>query len=443
VASLLESTRWPTWRGAAAVLRSERLLQHNTIVAAGTLVAGVLGVAFQSLISHQYRPADYGAVFAVVTAITFLGLPASAFTLLMARETSRGRASGQEAPSAALLRQGNRILLWTGFVMACGLALTSGQLGRAMSVPVNLWIAAALGLPFAAATPMLFGELQGEQRFGEYAALSAGLATLKLLGAIVLGYFLGSLGVILGISLAAAVVYAVARSRLSKKFDVKSRFPWWRPAAKYLIVVLPSTLALSAFLSTDVLMVKYYFPTGDAGKYAAVAAAGRAIFWGASGVAAVLFPKLAFRLARGSSGIQLVIASLAFVAISGVGGFAFLSIASTWVLRGFAGDAYVAAAPYLPWYAIAMTLLGGASVLIASNQARGRAGFLAIVLPATALEPVLIAVFHQNLWQVVQIMVVSMLVLFFALVLLYAAEQLRQTVPLSAREPGVETKPFR
>src|SRR4029077_17088336 len=80
--------------GALRVLGDERLLSHNLIVGSGTLIAGLLGVAFQVAVSHQFRPADYGAVFVVVTLVTFIGLPASAFTLLMAREVSRDRASG-------------------------------------------------------------------------------------------------------------------------------------------------------------------------------------------------------------------------------------------------------------------------------------------------------------------------------------------------------------
>src|SRR5712692_7377553 len=101
----------PAHSSPLAALRSERLLSHNAIVGAGTVTAGVLGVAFQSMASHQLRPADYGSVFAVVTLVTFIGLPAGAFTLLMARETSIGRATGQQAASATLLRRGNHALL--------------------------------------------------------------------------------------------------------------------------------------------------------------------------------------------------------------------------------------------------------------------------------------------------------------------------------------------
>src|ERR1700730_10778795 len=99
------------WRNAYALLKGERVLTHKLIVGGVTIAAGILGIAFQSLVSHQLRPADYGGVFAVVTLITFIGLPASALALLMARETSRDRAEGQYARSSALLRGGSRVLV--------------------------------------------------------------------------------------------------------------------------------------------------------------------------------------------------------------------------------------------------------------------------------------------------------------------------------------------
>src|ERR1700704_5868766 len=107
------------------LLRSERVLVHNLIVGGGTIAAGVLGVAFQSLVSHQLRPADYGAVFAVVTIVTFIGLPASAFTLLMARETSRVRAEGGLLRSTALLHFGNRTLVLIGVALALAFVIAS------------------------------------------------------------------------------------------------------------------------------------------------------------------------------------------------------------------------------------------------------------------------------------------------------------------------------
>ena len=93
-------------RGRSRSVAGERLLASNLLVVGGSVIAGVLGFVFQAVISHQLRPSDYGNAFAAMTLLTLVGLPASALTLLMARETSRDRAIGHTASSAVLLRSG-------------------------------------------------------------------------------------------------------------------------------------------------------------------------------------------------------------------------------------------------------------------------------------------------------------------------------------------------
>lgn len=407
-------------------LKSERLITHNAVLGVGTVMAGGLGVAFQSLFSHQLQPADYGAVFAVISAITFLGLPATGFTLLMARETSRGRANGLEAPSASLLRHGNRALLASGVLMAVALVLSTPWLSRLFQVPETLWLAAAPGIPFGIALPLLLGEFQGEQRFAALAGLTSAQAALKLLAAVALGVFLGPVGVIGGISLATIAVYAFAVRLLQPKLALRPKVPWFRSAAAYMSVILPSTIALSVLLSSDVLLVKHYFASHDAGQYASVAALGRAIFWGASAVAAVLFPKLVFRAELGRGGAQLVVASLLFVILGGALAYAIFSFVSGWLVVAFAGSAYASASAYLGWYAVGMTVLGGATVLIATHQSRGTPAFLAVLLPLTIAEPVLIVLFHQSLLQVVQVLTVAMVLVSIGLAGLYFVQERRQ-----------------
>jgi O-antigen/teichoic acid export membrane protein len=187
-------------------------------------------------------------------------------------------------------------------------------------------------------------------------------------------------------------------------------------------VVVPSTLSLAVLLSADVLLVKHFFPTGAAGEYAAVAAVGRAIFWGATGIAMVLFPKVVARNTLGRSSSPLVGTSLVLVAIGGFSGLILLVASSGWLLRAFAGGAYVGGAAYLPWYALGMTMLGGVSVFVATHQTRGRPGFLAVLLPLTLLEPLLIVTMHRSLLEVVQVVDVSMAAILVGLGALYLLE---------------------
>jgi len=388
------------------------------LVAGGTILAGGLGFAFQIAVSHGLRPTDYAAVFAAMTLLTLVGLPASALTLLMARETSRDRAASHSAASAALLRSGNRTLVVAGVALGVLFAFGSPLIGAFFSVPAEFVVAVAAGMPVALALPLLMGELQGQQRFLSFSSLNVGAAGLKLVAAIALGFALGPVGVVLGLAVAATISYGITFWLVRRRLAIRFTQPWLRPALRYLALILPSTLALAVLLSADVLLVKHFFSGRVAGEYSAVAALGRAIFWGAAGVAAVLFPKVIYHESQGGSGSRIVGLSLGIVAFGGISGIAVLGLVARPVLTAFAGLAYAGGATILPLYAIAMTLLGAASVLIATHQSRARAAFLSVLLPITVAEPVLIMAFHHSLLQVVWIVTLSMVGLVVGLTIL-------------------------
>ncbi len=390
----------PVWRNLYTLLEEERILTQNLVVGAGTIAAGVLGVAFQVLVAHRFKPSDYGDVFAVVTLITLISLPAGAFTLLQARETSRDRASGQAAQSAVLLRRASRALLLAGLVIGGVLALGSPLVGPLLGVPSALLVGAAMGIPASLALPLLMGEFQGEQHFVTFAVLAVAQAGAKLIAAVGLGVLLGPIGVITDLA-----------------------------------VILPSTFSLSVLLSVDVLFVKHFFSSQLSGEYAAVAALGRAIFWGASGIAIVLFPKVIFRRTKGLNGFLLVNASVLLVALAGIFGLIILATGAAPLLSVFAGVKYSAGASYLPLYGIAMTLLGGVAVLNAAHQTRGKPAFLAVLVPLTALEPLILLRYHGSLTEVVNVVVVCSALLVGGLAALYIFQERvpRTALPTLAR----------
>jgi O-antigen/teichoic acid export membrane protein len=355
--------------------------------------------------------------------------------LMMAREASRDRATGQRAASTAMLHDGNRILLLGGMAIAALAIIASPLLSRFFAVPVDFLVAGSAGLPFVLALPILIGDLQGEQRFVAFSSMAFAQAAFKLAAAVALGIAFGAVGIILGLSLGSAMSYAVAHVLLRRRLAIKARWRWQRPAIAYLGILLPSTLALAVLLSADVLLVKHFFSPRPAGEYAAVVALSRALYYAAAGVAIVLFPKVIFHESRGTSGSFLVWLSVGIVIGGGVAGIVLLTVSSGFLLWAFAGNAYTGGAAYLPWYGIGMTLLGAAGVLIATHQSRGRRDFLAVLIPLAVLEPVAILLFHQTLQQVVQVVDICMLALVIGLAVLYAAQQPGVRKPLVSLEP--------
>lgn len=411
---------------APASLIDDRFLRHNAIVGSSTLLAGVLGFAFQALITHRLRPSEFAAVFGAMTLLTLITLPGAALTLLMAREASRDRATGQRAASSALLREGNWLLLGAGITLALAVAAGSPWIAAFLNAPAGFVLAVAASLPVALALPLVLGEMQGEQRFLSFSLLTAGQAGLKLVAAVMLGVTLGPIGVVVGLAVASIITYLVAWFLLRRKLQTRVAASWFHPALRYLSLVLPSTLALSVLLSADVLLVNHFFPKSAAGEYGAVAALGRAIFWGATGVATVLFPKIIFHETQGRNGVRIVAQSLALVVLGASGGLLLLSVLSRFVLTAFSGTAYQGGAAYLPGYAVAMTLLGCASVLIATHQSRGKRAWLWALIPVTCLEPLLIIAFHKTPIQVVQVVDASMAALLVGLGIVFVLDEAHQ-----------------
>jgi len=410
---------------ASSVLKREQLLAHNFVVGGGTIGAGLLGFVFQSTASHRLAAPEYGDTFAILTLVALLGFPAAAIALLVARQTSQSRAAGNLTLSASLLQATNRISLIVGLVLTSVLWVMSPRIAQLVGIPSELLIVGVAGLPSALALPVLLGELQGSQRFADYSLLSISQAALKVIAALTLSSWFGALGVVAGVTLASTAVYFVALARLRSRLTVSVKAFDWTTIADNLFILVPSTVALGVLLSADVLIVKLTFPKEIAGQFAAIAAVGRAIFWGASGVSAVLFPKIVFRQAQRQSGYGLVAVSLLLVAAGGLGSMIILLPLSAPILTTFAGPQYVALAGLLPLYAVGMTLLGGISVLVATHQSRAHHAFLAILLPLAVIEPLLLFAFHASLVGVIVVVDASMASGFVALAIIYVTQEAR------------------
>ncbi len=404
---------------------SHHFLAHNAVLGVATTIAGLLGFTFQAILTHRLSPAQFAAAFTLISLISLLAVPAGALTLLMAREAAQAEASGRPQASSTLLRTGNRALLLLGLLIGILLALVSSGLGQFFHTPSVWVIAAFVGTPFLLATPLALGELQGEQRFGALGTVYLVQAGLKLVLAIGLGQVLGGIGVLWGLSLASALTYALTIALIRKRLVGQADHPNWAGAFRYLSVIVPSTLLVGILLSTDLVLVKHLFSGQVAGEYAAVAALGRAIFWGAASIAAVLFPKVVLRESTGARAVGLVFASLFLVGGGGLLVVAIFSLFGSRLLVAFAGTAYIHGASYVGLYALAMTLMALSMVLVTTYQSRGKPGFLAILAAVGVIEVALILMFHGSARQVVIALDLSMLILFAALAALYAPVQAR------------------
>jgi O-antigen/teichoic acid export membrane protein len=402
-----------------------RFLGHNAIAASGTWIAGVLGLFLQAFVSHHFHPLEYGEVFAVFSFFTILTQPAAGFSRLVAWSTSRELAvtGGGDLESSALLRLTNRRLLIFGTVIALAFIVAAPWIGRYLNVPAVFVILGAAGVPFMFSAAPLMASLQGEQRWIPWSALSIAIALSRVVFVAAFVPFLGLDGVLIGISVAAFVIYIVCLIMVWPRLR-RGRAPSsWRPVWRFLVVSVVSTITVSVLLGSDVVLVEHFFGGAAGGQFSAVTVTSRSLFFAMGSVSSVLFPNVAARHARSRRTRSVVFSSLALALIGGVLGLLAFSLGSHFILRSFSGRAYVAGSGYIGWYALGMPLLAAVVMLSNTQQSLADLRLLWVLVPGALLKPLLIVLFHQSLLVVSLMSDASIALVLIALTIMYVASE--------------------
>lgn len=411
--------------GGGARRERRQFVTHNVLAAAGTILAGIFGLLLQALVSHHFRPAQYGAAFAVFTFFTVLTQPSAGFARMNAWTISRELATGDGSlvESSTLLRSTNRRLLIGGAAIAALFIAGSTVVGDFLHVPISFVIIGALGIPFMLSTAPLQASLQGQERWLPWSGLSIAIAAARVVFVGVMVLFLGITGVIAGISLAAAATYVVALVMVWPMLRQGTGRVNWRPQRNFLTVSVASTLAVAVLMGCDVLLVEHFFTAQQGGQFSAVTVTSRALFFAVGSVTSVLFPKVAARHASSRSTMAVVGASVGLGLAGGLAGLLLFSVGSDAILRSFAGKAYVGGAGYIGWYALGMPLLASAVMLSNSLQSLADLKLLWVLIPGALLKPILIILFHKTLLTVAVVSDISIAAFFVALAVTYVVQE--------------------
>jgi O-antigen/teichoic acid export membrane protein len=354
--------------------------------------------------------------------------PAAGFSRMVAWTTSRELATrnGTDVESSALLRLTIRRLTLIGTALGLLFIIGSVPLSRFLGVPLSFVIVGAVGVPFMFATSPMLASLQGEQRWVPWSALSIGIALSRIVFVIIFGLWLGVAGVMLGISVAAAVLYFIALAMVWPRMRRGHGPTGWRPLWRFLLVSVASTVTVSVLMGSDVILVQHYFPGKQAGQFSAVTVTARALFFAMGSVTSVLFPKVAARHARQRATKSVVFTSVGIALVGGLLGLLVFSVFSTDILRAFSGSKYIGGAGYIGWYALGMPLLAAVVMLSNTQQSLADLKLLWVLVPGTLIKPALIVFFHSTLLVVSLMSDLAIAAVLVALAVQYLLAERRQ-----------------
>ena len=377
------------------------LLFQGAITFGATTLVNVLNYLFHVLGSRMLGPAGYGEIAALFNLLTLASIPAAIVQLIVAKLVAELRAGDGPQSDARVRAVYDRLvgfMSWAALgVLIAGCLLTpalAAFLRVAGPLPVVLTVV-VIAANFVLTS--IRGILQGAQRFAPFAA-SLGIESIGkcILGLWLVGMHFGVGGALAGYALGSltSLVFTVLAIRRAFAARETALFIDMRRLWQSSQGIAATQACLTVLGFSDIVVVKHFFAPVEAGIYSAVALTGKVLLFLVGFVPLLVLPRAAAAVDESSRQILLVAGG--FLAIAAGAVLLVFAAAPAVVVRTMAGDAFVAAAPFILPYGFAMTLLAATQILVTYNIGQHRFRFVFPFAAVTLADiAALIAVPHQ------------------------------------------------
>ena len=388
---------------------SHRLARHSSIIFSATIVANLLAYLFHVYMGRSLGAAEYGILGSLLATFYILFVPLGTISTVVTKFVSEFKARKEYGKIASLLFPGMRKLSPYAILIFIGLSLGSWLIADFLRIPSPFpVILMGLGIAFAVGVSIPRGVLQGLQKFGQL-GLNISLESLirLLLGVLLVSLGLGVNGAILayGLGYLAATLLALMPLRFllhlpNKTVDVSSIYKFSLPA-------LAMSICLAVMTNVDIIFVKHFFTSEEAGVYTVVSVLGKVIFFVSSAFTIPMFPLVSALHTRGENTLLILKKSLFYViSFSGIVIAAYW-LSSSFIVHTLYGRAYSPAVPLLGAMGIAMGLIALVMVYTTYLLALKDMRFIKVLLGCTFLQVILLSLFHHALLEVIQVLILT------------------------------------
>lgn len=411
-------------KNRVVTLLKHPLISGASIIFFGTFFANIFNFLFNVFMSRNLSVADYGLFASLVSIVLLCALFAESFLPTVVHFSAGYFANGEMAKVKALFWKLTKLLFLFAAIFAILLNLFNKPIGDFFKIYNNEFIIFLVSiivfLNFIGIVNRSM--LQAKLSFGYITFLQVFSSLLKL----IVGLFLVMIGykvygAIWGFLAGGTLLY------LLTFFPLKSFFTGKMGRSEVTIKQIliyggPSAVALlsvTSFITTDLMLVKHFYSSVDAGIYAGLSLLGRIIYFFTSPIALVMFPLIVQRKTKAEKYSHLFTMSFLLILLSSLAITIFYYIfpeASIRVL--LKNDEYLVVKPILGFFGIYMSIFCLFSLTVNFFLSTKRT-FVAIpVLAGAILQLILLWFYHESFIQVITISI-TIISLLLAFLLLY------------------------
>jgi O-antigen/teichoic acid export membrane protein len=368
-------------------------------LAAATMAANLVAVAFTVVFTRLLGADGYGSLAALLNLTVILFVPGAALQVAAAREGTLGRLGRGGELAGTLARWTRRILILLGAVIV-GSCLARKPLAALVNVD-QVW--AAAWVPATAVLWLLLSLQRGLlQAARAYRAVGLSIvleALMRLSMSLALvGVGLGVTGAYLGtlssLALTALALELLLRRRLGAATPGARQHPL-RQLVRSAALPIGALTVVAALQNVDVIMAKHALSDDAAGVYAASTVAGKAVLWIAVGLGFWVLPEATRRAAAGGDPRSVLLRALGVIgALSAVALVIFATVPAL-LLRTAFGAEYESGDAILLTLGAAYALLSCGYLGVQFLLGLRHLWFAAALACVAVAEPVLLAGAHD------------------------------------------------
>ena len=301
-------------------LPENELIGGSLVMIVGSTFVNFANYIYHLLLGRMLGPVNYGTLNSLIAIFYLLFIPSMALATVITKFTSVYKAKNDYSKLYSLFRSFSEKILVLGVGVFFLFILARNSIADFLNIAENN--AVVLVGPFFALSLLSTinnGILQGLLNFNFLSANNVFSSLLKVgFGFLLVSMGLSVNGAILAILISYILPYFISLYPL--------RFLWRHKPRKLSIdykeiftYAGPTTfvvLGMTSLYSTDIILVKHFFPSFEAGVYAAMAVVGKIIFFASSAIGIVMFPIISERFEKGSKYRAVLYQAFSLVAVS-------------------------------------------------------------------------------------------------------------------------------
>ena len=399
------------------------LLKNAGIMFFAAAITNVFTLLYQLFMVRALVPADFGLLDKLMGLTLLASLPTGTFQAVVTKFIASFRAEDNFNKIRSFLWLFLKKMGIIGILTLIAFVVFRHEIAAYYKTEnTSLIVMVGLLLIISTLLPLNFGALQGLQKFKSLGAASIVIGSMRfVLGVVFVNMGFNVAGALGALIIAGLVAFLVAFLPLKKyfffagthKIKEKTEDLDLKGIYKY---CLPAFIALFSFAlltNMDLQLISPFFSKDDAGYFAVARMIGKIILYLPAAITIVMFPKISEYHTLDKDTIPVLKKCLWIVGAICLGAGFICCAFPELILELLAGKVYPQCIPLVVPFALSMSFYALSSVFLYYYLSVHNMKFIYVFMVFAFLQAALIVLFHSSLLQVLYIMVICSIALFF------------------------------